>query len=90
MITLYTKPICPFCNRAKAWLTKHDIPFETIDITEDDSSRNFLKEAGHKTVPQIYVGTRLLVEGGFEGLSKCHPRQLRENIDVITEELQQG
>jgi len=90
MITLYSKPNCPFCNRSKAWLTQNSIPFRTIDITEDDAAREFLKSAGHKTVPQLYVGTRLLVEGGFEGLSKCDPKQLKESIYANPEELQQG
>ena len=87
MITLYSKPNCPFCNRSKAWLTQNSIPFRTIDITEDDAAREFLKSAGHKTVPQLYVGTRLLVEGGYAGLSKQDPQQLRENIDAIAKEL---
>ena len=64
------------------------ISFETVDITKDESALTFLKEAGHKTVPQIYVGTRLLVEGGYAGLSKQDPQQLRENIDAIAKELQ--
>lgn len=88
MITLYTKTPCPYCEQAKVWLKRNNIEYQTVDITKDDSARDFLREAGHKTVPQIYVGTRLIVEGGYSGLSKQDPQQLKENIDVIAKELQ--
>ena len=31
-------------------------------------SKQWLKERGHRTLPQIYCGDRLLVEGGYDGL----------------------
>ena len=86
MITLYSKPNCPYCDQAKDWLTKNDIAYTVLDINEDRDAKDFLISSGHKTVPQIYVGTRLLVEGGFSGLSKCDPNQLRAEINVITED----
>jgi glutaredoxin len=82
MITLYSKPNCPYCEQAKSWLSKNEIAYATIDISQDDEAREFLKEAGHKTVPQIYLGTRLLVEGGFSGLSKQDPTHLKAIINV--------
>ena len=87
MITLYSKPNCPYCENAKAWLTKNEIPYETINIAEDSAARDFIIAEGHKTVPQIYVKTKILVEGGYTGLSKCDPAELKERINVITEGL---
>lgn len=86
MITLYSKPNCPYCDQAKTWLTKNDIAFEVLDISKDTAARDFLVSSGHKTVPQIYVGTRLLVEGGFSGLSKQEPTQLKEEINAIKQD----
>jgi len=83
MIRLYTKPNCPYCDQAKAWLTKNDIAFEAVDINNDRDAKDFLVSSGHKTVPQIYLGTELLVEGGFNGLNKCDPTQLKEQINAI-------
>jgi glutaredoxin len=82
MITLYSKPNCPYCEQAKDWLTKNDIDYTVLDINEDRIAKDFLVSSGHKTVPQIYVGTRLLVEGGFAGLSKRDPQQLKEEINA--------
>lgn len=82
MITLYTKPNCPYCEQAKAWLNKNNLPYKTINIAEDDISREMLKEAGHKTVPQVYLNGELFVEGGFTGLNKQDPEVLREQIEL--------
>lgn len=87
MITLYSKPNCPYCEQAKAWLTKNEIEYETINIAEDSEARDFIVAEGHKTVPQIYVKTKILVEGGFSGLSKCDPTELKERINVVTQGL---
>jgi len=87
MITLYSKPNCPYCENAKAWLSKNEIEYETINIAEDSAARDFIVAEGHKTVPQIYVKTKILVEGGYTGLSKCDPAELKERINVITQGL---
>jgi glutaredoxin-related protein len=80
MITLYSKPNCPYCDRAKIWFEKNNIAYETIDVLADEAALAFIKEQGHKTVPQIYFENSLLVEGGYTGLSKQDPAVLREII----------
>lgn len=55
MITVYSKPNCMQCKMVKKWFTKHDIPFTTIDITEDEDSITQLKEFGYKTVPVTFI-----------------------------------
>lgn len=82
MITLYSKPNCPYCDQAKDWFDKNDISYSVLDITQDAEAREFLINSGHKTVPQIYLNSKLLVEGGFSGLSKRDPQQLKEEIDA--------
>jgi len=37
-----------------------------------------LVSEGHKTVPQIYYNSKLLVEGGYSGLSKLSLNELQE------------
>jgi len=65
---------------AKAYLKRHDIPFEEMNIEEDGEAREFLVIRGHKTVPQIYQHGALFVEGGCDGLTKLSPQELRERI----------
>jgi len=81
MITLYSKPNCPYCDRSKIWLEKNGIPYKTVNVLEDEIALNFIKEQGHKTVPQLYLDGDLLVEGGYTGLSKQDPEVIKEQIE---------
>jgi glutaredoxin len=80
MITLYTKPACPYCDRAKIWLENNDLPYRVINVLEDTTALDFIKSRGHKTVPQIYFNDEVLVEGGYDGLKKSDPDTLKEKL----------
>lgn len=80
MITVYSKPSCPYCTSAKTWLTQNGFQFETIDVTADPKALQFIRDRGHMTVPQMYEGERLLVEGGYNGMVKLGAVALRENL----------
>ena len=82
MITLYTKDSCPYCVNAKNWLDTHGFEFCEIDVSQDNEAYRFITESGHRTVPQIYFHGKLLVEGGWQGLSTVSPEQLREDIEI--------
>lgn len=86
MLTVYSKKHCPFCDQAKALLKSKDIAFEEIKIDEDTQAREFIMEQGHRTVPQIYHGGKLFVEGGFQGLSKLSTDEIRTRLG-LTENL---
>lgn len=81
MITVYSKPNCPYCDRTKIWLEKNELAYQVIDVTADASALDFIKSRGHKTVPQIYFNGEVLVEGGYTGLTKEDPNILREKIN---------
>jgi glutaredoxin 3 len=70
MITVYSKNHCPFCDKAKSLLKLKGINYTEIKIDEDPAAREFVLGQGHRTVPQIYRNGELLVEGGYQGLSK--------------------
>ena len=70
MITVYSKNNCPFCVQAKNLLTLKKVQFEEVKIDEVPKAKDFILQEGHRTVPQIYKDGKLLVEGGFQGLSK--------------------
>lgn len=44
MVTLYTSPSCTSCRKAKAWLEKHDIPFQERNIFSESLTINEIKE----------------------------------------------
>ena len=80
MIILYSKPTCPYCDRAEDYLNRNNFNFTKIDVTEDATALSFIKEKGHKTVPQIYFDDRILVEGGYDGLSRLSTEELNRRI----------
>ncbi len=64
---LYTTVACPYCDRAKALLTRRGWAYEEIDLTSDPEARAALvARTGLRTVPQIFLDGVLL--GGYDEL----------------------
>jgi len=87
MITIYSKDFCPYCDGAKAYLDKIGEEYIEVNVTNDQDLKLWLKEQGHKTVPQIYFQDQLFVEGGYTGLSNMLPNDIEERKRVINESL---
>ncbi len=66
--TIYTTPICPYCNAAKALLNQKGIAFREIDVSDDAEFAALIRRTGWKTVPQIFIGEKMI--GGFQELAK--------------------
>ena len=65
-VTLFSKPGCPFCARAKQLLDEHDIAYEEIVLGREVTIRSVRAATGAETVPQIIIdGTRV---GGSDEL----------------------
>jgi glutaredoxin 3 len=85
MLTVYSKSNCPFCDRAKALLKQKGVEFNEVRVDQDQEARDFIVNAGHRTVPQIYLNGQVFVEGGYQGLVKLDEsvfQQLKENINA--------
>jgi glutaredoxin 3 len=67
-LVIYSRDNCPYCDMVKNLLGEHGITYSEVDVMSDDQARSFLKDQGHKTVPQIYQNGKLFVEGGFMGM----------------------
>ena len=66
-ITIYSTTWCPFCVSAKKLLDSKRLPYEEINIEEENMSREKLSEiTGGHTVPQIVINKKTI--GGFENL----------------------
>lgn len=76
MLTVYSKTVCPYCIQAKNFLKNKNIGFKEINIEQDPAAREFIMNAGHRTVPQIYFDGKLFVEGGWQGLSKMSSEEI--------------
>ena len=67
-VSIYTTRICPYCVAAKRLLSKRDIPYEDIDVSNDPDKRAWLVQAtGRRTVPQIFIKGEAI--GGYDELA---------------------
>jgi glutaredoxin 3 len=57
-VTIYTRPLCPYCVRAVSLLKKKGVAFEEIDAGFDVAKKKEMVERaqGAKTFPQIFIG----------------------------------
>lgn len=53
MITVYTKPACVQCDATKRLLTKLDLQYETVDVTENNDAFEMLVQKGFKAMPVV-------------------------------------
>ena len=79
-LTMYSKPSCPFCDRAKQLLESYGIDYEVVDISVDDQARDFLVSSGFRTVPQFFKDGELFVEGGYQGLSMLTEDEIKTKL----------
>lgn len=57
-VTIYTRPMCPYCVRAVSLLKQKGVDFEEIDADFDpEKKKEMVQRAnGARTFPQIFVG----------------------------------
>ena len=67
-ITMYTGPMCNFCDAAKRLFSRNNLKYEEIDISSKDGLRDeMIKKAnGRRTIPQIFFDEDHI--GGYQEL----------------------
>ncbi|MEZ4331805.1 MAG: glutathione peroxidase [Myxococcota bacterium] len=65
-VTIFTRPGCPHCRRAKALLDERGYAYDEITIGREATSRTLAAVAGATTVPQVFIGGRRV--GGADAL----------------------
>ncbi len=83
-VTIYTKPMCPYCVRAKELFTSLNVPYEEIDVLEHPDKREEVsRQYNWMTVPMIFIGEEFV--GGFDDLSKLAAEgKLGQMLDLTT------
>lgn len=62
MITVFTTPTCATCRDVKRYLERHELPYETIDLTENpEIAQNLYETTGVMTVPITTDGTTYVI-----------------------------
>ncbi len=69
-VTIFTRPGCSFCSKAKALLTEKNVDFEELTLNHEFSIKTLKAISGGTVVPQIFVdGERI---GGADELEALY------------------
>jgi len=64
-IIVYSTPTCPYCVRAKQFLTDNNISFTNIDVsTNEDAAEEMMRKSGQMGVPVLDIEGRIII--GFD------------------------
>ena len=65
-VTIYTGPLCNYCEAAKRLLTRNNANYEEIDISKVNGAMDeMIKKAnGKRTIPQIFFEDEHI--GGYD------------------------
>ncbi|MFT6268581.1 MAG: glutaredoxin-like protein [Alphaproteobacteria bacterium] len=65
-VSLFTKPGCPFCAKAKVLLAENGYEYEEIVLGKDASLASLKAVSGRDTAPQVFIGGKHI--GGSDDL----------------------
>ena len=88
-ITVYGAPWCPDCRRSKQFLGEQRLPYNWVDIDQDEAGRAYVQEAndGKQIIPTILFedGSILVEPTNAELAAKLDisPKAKREYYDLI-------
>jgi len=79
-ITMYTGPLCNFCEAAKRLFARNNLSYKEIDISTKDGLRDeMIKKAnGKRTIPQIFFDDHHV--GGYVELRELEKTGKLNNI----------
>ena len=88
-ITVYGAPWCPDCKRSKQFLGEQRVPYNWVDIDQDEDGRRYVQQAnnGRQIIPTIlFEDDSILVEPTNAELAAklgISPKAKREFYDLI-------
>ena len=67
-VTIYTGPLCNFCDAAKRLLARNNAEYKEINIATTDGAMDEMikKASGRRTVPQIFFDEQHI--GGYDDI----------------------
>lgn len=65
MVTIYTTSTCPFCHKAKEYLTEKNVAFTEINLTErPEEIEALVQKTGATGVPVVLINDETII--GFD------------------------
>ena len=73
-ITIYSGPMCSFCDAAKRLLLRNNLKYTEIDVSTKDNLRDEMtkKANGRRTIPQIFFNEEHI--GGYQEIRELEKR----------------
>jgi glutaredoxin-like YruB-family protein len=64
-VIIYTTPTCRYCTLAKEYFQTKGVPYEEIDVREDQAAaKALIRKTGEYGVPQIEINGNMII--GFD------------------------
>ena len=61
-VVIYSTPTCPYCKRAKDYLSRKGIPFVEYNVAVDrDAAKEMIQKSGQMGVPVITIDNEIIV-----------------------------
>jgi alkyl hydroperoxide reductase subunit F len=83
-VTVYSTQNCPYCRMAKAFLEKHGVPYESIDVGADpEAAKKMIDLSGQRGVPVIVVDDEVIVGFDSQRLNELFGEATPEDINDV-------
>jgi glutaredoxin-like YruB-family protein len=61
-VVIYSTPTCPYCKRAKDYLSQKGIPYTDINVAQDrEKTKEMVQKSGQMSVPVIIIDDEIVV-----------------------------
>jgi len=61
-VKIYSTPMCPWCQVAKDFLKANNIPFEEIDVSQNEKlAQEMILKSGQMGVPVIEIDGKIVI-----------------------------
>ena len=79
-VTIYTGPLCNFCDAAKRLLTRNNVEYKEINIASVDGAMDEMitKASGKRTIPQIFFDDQHI--GGYDEVRAIEKEDKLQNL----------
>ena len=71
IIKVYSSKFCPYCRMAKEFLKEKNIPFEEINVQENqEAAREMIEKSGQAGIPVIEIDGQMVIGFNVEQIKK--------------------
>ena len=84
-VTVYSTHDCPYCSMAKAFLERHGVPYENVDVdTDPKAAQKMFEISGQRAGPVITVDDEVIIGFDARRLNELFGEPASESIfDVL-------